>query len=227
MNWSAWLKDRRLGQNIFISCPLNCWLLESFRIWNLSFTSEEEELNENWIHALYVSRPQTPDKDPNKHYRKMRKKSKHETSKQTLLSLLLVTSLCTRKPCSFFVFFFLFRFFIYFIFGCVGSLLLHAGFPLAAASGGYSSLRCVDFSCGGFSCCGVWALGARASVVVAHGRSSCGSWALERRLSSCGARASLLRGMWDLPWPGLEPMSPALAGGFLTTVPPGKLHAAS
>ena len=28
--------------------------------------------------------------------------------------------------------------------------------------------------------------------------------------------------MWDLPGPGLEPTSPALAGGFLTTVPPGK-----
>ena len=24
--------------------------------------------------------------------------------------------------------------------------------------------------------------------------------------------------MWDLPGPGLEPVSPALAGGFLTTV---------
>ena len=32
----------------------------------------------------------------------------------------------------------------------------------------------------------------------------------------------MLRGMWDLPRPGLEPMSPALAGGFLTTAPPGK-----
>ena len=32
----------------------------------------------------------------------------------------------------------------------------------------------------------------------------------------------LLHGMWDLPGPGLEPMSPALADGFLTTVPPGK-----
>ena len=31
--------------------------------------------------------------------------------------------------------------------------------------------------------------------------------------------------MWDLPRPGLKPVSPALAGGFLTTVPPGKsLH---
>ena len=38
--------------------------------------------------------------------------------------------------------------------------------------------------CGGFSCCGARALGARASVVVARGLSSCGSWALERRISS-------------------------------------------
>ena len=28
--------------------------------------------------------------------------------------------------------------------------------------------------------------------------------------------------MWDLPRPGLEPVSPALAGGFLAIVPPGK-----
>ena len=28
--------------------------------------------------------------------------------------------------------------------------------------------------------------------------------------------------MWDPPGPGFEPISPALAGGFLTTVPPGK-----
>ena len=41
-----------------------------------------------------------------------------------------------------------------------------------------------------------------------------------RRLSNCGSRAQLLRGMWDLPRPGLEPVSPALAGGFSTTVPP-------
>ena len=43
-----------------------------------------------------------------------------------------------------------------------------------------------------------------------------------RRLSNCGSRAQLLRGMWDLPRPGLEPVSPALAGGFLTTVPRGR-----
>ena len=43
-----------------------------------------------------------------------------------------------------------------------------------------------------------------------------------RRLSNCGSRAQLLRGMWDLPRPGLEPVSPTLAGSFSTTAPPGK-----
>ena len=43
-----------------------------------------------------------------------------------------------------------------------------------------------------------------------------------RRLSNYGSRAQLLRGMWDLPRPGLETMSPALAGRFSTTAPPGK-----
>ena len=28
--------------------------------------------------------------------------------------------------------------------------------------------------------------------------------------------------MWDLPGPGLEPVSPALAGGFLPAAPSGK-----
>ena len=42
------------------------------------------------------------------------------------------------------------------------------------------------------------------------------------RLSSCGTRAQLLHGMWDLPRPGLEPVSPALAGRVSTTAPPGK-----
>ena len=32
----------------------------------------------------------------------------------------------------------------------------------------------------------------------------------------------LLLPTWDLPAPGIEPMSPALAGGFFTTEPPGK-----
>ena len=43
-----------------------------------------------------------------------------------------------------------------------------------------------------------------------------------RRLSSRGSRAQLLRGMQDPPRPGLEPVSPVLAGRLPTTAPPGK-----
>ncbi|XP_060002870.1 ubiquitin thioesterase otulin isoform X2 [Lagenorhynchus albirostris] len=43
-----------------------------------------------------------------------------------------------------------------------------------------------------------------------------------RRLSGHGSRAQPLRGMWDLPGPGHEPVSPASAGGLSTTAPPGK-----
>ena len=54
-----------------------------------------------------------------------------------------------------------------------------------------------------------------ASLVAEHRLQTC-------RLSSCGSRAQSLRGMGDLPRPGLEPVSPALAGRFSTTAPPGK-----
>ena len=54
-----------------------------------------------------------------------------------------------------------------------------------------------------------------ASLVVEHRLQT-------RRLSNCGSWAQLLCGMWDLPRPGLEPVSPALAGRFSTTAPPGK-----
>ena len=99
-------------------------------------------------------------------------------------------------------FFFFFPSIYLFIFGCVGSLLLHAGFLQLRRAG--TALRC----------------GARASHC--SGFSCCGAQVLKHRLSSCGAQAQLLRGMWDLTRPGLEPMSPALAGGFLTTAPQGK-----
>ena len=89
------------------------------------------------------------------------------------------------------------------------------GISLVAASGGYSLLRCAGFSL-------QWLLLLRSTGSRRTGFSCCGLLALERRLSSCGARAQLLRGMWDLPRPELEPLSPALAGGFLTTAPPGK-----
>ena len=53
------------------------------------------------------------------------------------------------------------------------------------------------------------------------GFSSWGSWALEYELSSCGAQAQLPRS-WNLPGPGIEPMSPVLAVRFLTTGLPEK-----
>ena len=61
-----------------------------------------------------------------------------------------------------------------------------------------------------------------ASVLAALWLSSCGFLALGHRLSSFGAWAKLLCCMWDLPRSGTEPVSPALAGGFFTTEPPGK-----
>ena len=75
-----------------------------------------------------------------------------------------------------------------------------------------------------FSSCGKWGplfiavrrpLIIAASLVAEHRLQT-------RRLSNCGSRAQLLCGMWDLPRPGLEPVSPALAGRFSTTAPPGK-----
>ena len=54
-----------------------------------------------------------------------------------------------------------------------------------------------------------------ASLVVEHRLQTC-------RLSNCGSRAQPLHGMWNLPRPGPEPLTPALAGRLLTTAPPGK-----
>ena len=76
------------------------------------------------------------------------------------------------------------------------------GLSLVAASGDHSSLQCTGLSLS-------WPL------VAEHRLQTC-------RLSSCGSRAQLRHGMWDLPRPGLEPVSPALAGTLSTTVPAGK-----
>ena len=89
---------------------------------------------------------------------------------------------------------------------------------LVVVSGGYSSLQCMGFS-------SRWLLLLQSTGSRRVGFNSCGTWAsvvVARGLSSCGARAQLLCGMWDLPRPGLEPVSPALASGFLATAPPGK-----
>ena len=89
------------------------------------------------------------------------------------------------------------------------------GLSLVATRRGYSLLQCAGFSLW-------WLLLLRSMGSRRAGFSSCGSQAPEHRLSSCDARAQLLRSMWDLPGPGLESVSPALAGGFLTPAPPRK-----
>ena len=68
---------------------------------------------------------------------------------------------------------------------------------LAVVSGGYSSLQCTGV--------GEWTL-----VVAANGLSTCSTW------------GSLLHGIWNLPKPQIEPMSPALADGLSPTEPPEK-----
>ena len=54
-----------------------------------------------------------------------------------------------------------------------------------------------------------------ASLVAEHRLEAC-------RLSSCGIQTQLSCGMQNLLGPRINSTSPALAGGFLTTRPPGK-----
>ena len=96
------------------------------------------------------------------------------------------------------------------------------GLSLVAASRGYSLLWCVGFSM-------PWLLLFRSTVSRRVGFSSCGTWAQQLWLAGSRARAQQL---WctgfvaprhvDLPGPGIKPVSPALAGRFLITRPPGK-----
>ena len=81
----------------------------------------------------------------------------------------------------------------------------------------------LHFCARAFSSCGEWGplfiavrgpLSIAACLVVEHRLQT-------RRLSSCGSQAQLPHGMWDLPRPGLEPVSPALAGRFSTTAHQG------
>ena len=100
-------------------------------------------------------------------------------------------------------FFFKYRFFCFFVFNLFIYLWLCwvfvsvRGLSLVVANGGHSSLRCAGLSLSRPLLLRSTGSRRAGSVVVAHG-------------------AQLLRSMWDLPRPGLEPVSPALAGGFST-----------
>ena len=94
-----------------------------------------------------------------------------------------------------------------FIFGYTGGLLLWA-LSVVAASVGCSLV-------------GVHRLFIAVASLVAE-------QALERvDFSSSSAQAWLPHSMWNLLRPGIEPVSPALAGGFSTTGPRGKSHCKS
>ena len=64
--------------------------------------------------------------------------------------------------------------------------------------------------------------GMQASVVAVCGLSSCGAQALEPRLNTVAQRLSCSEACGNLPGSQIEHASPALAGGFFTTEPPGK-----
>ena len=98
--------------------------------------------------------------------------------------------------------FFFKLFYLFYLWLCWGFVSLR-GLSLVVAGGGHSSSRCTGLSL------------SRPLLLRSTGSRHAGS-------VNCGSWAQLLRGMWDLPRPGLEPVSPALAGRFSTTAPPGK-----
>ena len=97
------------------------------------------------------------------------------------------------------------------------SLHCSMGFSLVVAIGAYSALPCSDFSLRQLLV--LWNAGSGVRRL-----STCSSLALEDKLSRCGVQARFLQRTWDLPRSGMEPLSPALAGGLFTTGLPGKPH---
>ena len=139
----------------------------------------------------------------------------------TLYSKLFPSNFLFFIICDSIILFYFIIFLIYFfnfIFGCVGSSLLCVR-PLWLWRAGATLLCGAQASyCGGFSCCGAWDLGARASVVVAHGLQSAGSVVVAHGLD-CSAACGIF------PDQGSNPCPLRWAGGFLTTAPPGKSQA--
>ena len=93
-----------------------------------------------------------------------------------------------------YLFYYFILFYLFIVFGCVGSLLLPAGFSLVSASGGYSQLQCAGFSLR-------WLLLLRSTGSRRMGFSSCGTWA--QYLWLVGSRAQAQQ-LWRMglvaPW---------------------------
>ena len=102
------------------------------------------------------------------------------------------------------LYFFKFLFICLPIFGCAGSLLLRVCFLQLWRVG-------ATFLCG-------------SQASQCSGFSYCRAWAPEHRLSinSCGTGLVAPWHVETSQGPGIKPTSPALAGRFLTTRPPGK-----
>ena len=107
-----------------------------------------------------------------------------------------------------------------FIFGCI-DLGCFLGFSLFVVSRGSSSVVVRGLLIVVASLVLAWVLGLQ--LLWQGGSVVSAPWAPEHMLSTCGARISLLCSMWDLLRPGIEPVSPALAGGLFTTESPRKL----
>ena len=105
-------------------------------------------------------------------------------------------------------------------FGCAQSLLLHVAF----SSCGQRGLLFVAI-CGLLIGIVSFAVEHRLQVPKFQQLQHMISAVVARGISSCGTRAQQLRGMWNLPRPGIKPVSLTLQGGFLTTGPPGKPQA--
>ena len=106
---------------------------------------------------------------------------------------------------------------IYFIFGCIRASLLHVGILSLQRAGLLSSQSVWVSHCSVFSCCGAYALGPWASVMVVH------------RLPRCRAQVQYLwhMGLAALVWHvgsswSKDQTRVSYTGRFFTTEPPGK-----
>ena len=105
-------------------------------------------------------------------------------------SCLRAPSVRVGGPSFLFFFFYFINLFYLFIFGCMGSSLLCAGFLQLRRAGATLCCGARASHGGGFSCCGARALGAQASVVVACGLQQlwhAGSVVVARGLQSTGS----------------------------------------
>ena len=90
--------------------------------------------------------------------------------------------------------------FYLFIFGCIGSSLLRTGFLQLWRAGAPPRCGAQASHCSGLSCCGAWALGTRASVVVAGRLLSAGSVVVAHGLR-CSAACGIFPDQGSNPCP--------------------------